>query len=136
MKNITNVLEYLERSAQRFPDKPAYIDVNGSYTFSELERAARAVGSALCGVLEKGCPAAVYMEKGVQQIAAFLGVAYAGGFYSPIDVDMPAPRVKLILETLEAEVVISDSRNAQKIRDMNYTGTIYVFDEIEQTEID
>ena len=136
MKNITNVLEYLERSAARFPDKPAYIDAQSSYTFSELERAARAVGSALCGVVQKGRPVAVYMEKSVQQIAAFFGAVYAGAFYAPIDVDMPAQRVKLILDTLETEAVISDSRNEQRIRDMNFTGTIYVFDQIEQTEIE
>lgn len=136
MRNITNVLEYLEHSARRFPDKSAYIDEKSSYTFSQLEQSARRVGSALCGGLDKGSPVAVYMEKSVQQIAAFLGVAYAGCFYSPIDVDMPAQRVKLILDTLETEAVISDRCNERKLRDMNFTGTIYVFDDMEQTEID
>lgn len=136
MKNITNVLEYLEHSAERFPDKPAYIDAQSSYTFSELERAARAVGSALCGVVQKGCPVAVYMEKSVQQIAAFFGVAYAGAFYSPIDVDMPAQRAQMILDTLETPVVIASNNSAEKLREMSYSGRVVLFDEIQFTPID
>ena len=136
MKNITNVLEYLEYSVERFPDKLAYIDAKCSYTFSELNQKVCAVGSALCSAVKKGCPVAVYMEKSVQQIAAFLGVISAGAFYSPIDVDMPMQRVKLILDTLETEVVISDSHNEPKLRDAGFTGTIYVFENIEQTEPD
>lgn len=136
MKNITNVLEYLEHSAEHFPDKPAYIDAKSSYTFSELERAARAVGSALCGVVQKGCPVAVYMEKSVQQIAAFFGTVYAGAFYAPIDVDMPAQRTTLILDTLKAEIVISDRESSEKLHEMNYSGDVILFDEISGTAID
>ena len=136
MKNITNVLEYLEHSAQRFPDKPAYIDAKGSYTFSQLEQTARSVGSALCKNVEKGCPVAVYMEKSVQQIAAFLGVAYAGAFYSPIDVDMPAQRVQMILDTLCATIIIADRDSVQRLNEINFEGKVFIFDEIEHTVID
>ncbi len=135
MGYVTNILEYLENSAERFPDKPAYVDVNSSYTFSQLKQAARSVGTALCGSVEKGSPVAVYMEKSVQQIAAFLGVVYAGGFYSPIDTEMPIQRVKLILDTLEPSVLIADREGSEKIREAGFTGTVYVFDEIEQTPI-
>lgn len=135
MKNVTNVLDYLENSAANFPDKAAYIDAKSSYTFSELRQAARAVGSALSEAVEKGSPVAVYMEKSVQQIAAFLGVAYAGAFYSPIDVDMPVQRVKLILDTLETTAVISDEQNAEKLRELGFAGEIYIFGEIDRTAV-
>lgn len=136
MKNITNVLEYLEHSAKRFPDKPAYVDAKNSYTFSQLEQAARSVGSALCRSVEKGSPVAVYMEKSAQQIVAFLGVVYAGAFYVPIDADMPAQRVRLILDTLETRVVITDTRNASKLEDNDFGGTIFLFSELDKTTVD
>lgn len=136
MKNITNVLEYLENSARRWPDKVAYTDAKSSYTFSQMERAAQAVGSALCRSVDRGCPVAVFMEKSVQQIAAFLGAAYAGAFYSPIDVDMPIQRVKLILDTLEAQVVVTDSRNAAKLEQIGFSGGVFLFDRICGGEID
>ena len=52
-----SVLEYLERTAQAYPDRAAFCDENGAFTFSQLRRAARGVGSALAalpgGVMRK-----------------------------------------------------------------------------------
>ena len=135
MKNVTNVLDYLDRSADHFPNKLAYADSESTYTFSQLRQKAMSIGSALCRKIEKGSPVAVYMEKSIQQIAAFLGVAYAGGFYSPIDISMPANRVKLILDTLETEVVIVDKKSAENILDTGFSGQILLFDDIIQTAI-
>ncbi len=136
MENVTNILEYLENSARRFPDKPAYTDVNDEYTFSQLQQAARSIGTALCGSVEKGSPVAVYMEKSVHQIAAFFGAVYAGAFYSPIDVDLPSLRVKLILDTLQTQTVISDRESVGKLHAMGFTGRIFLFDEIAGTAAD
>ena len=43
----TNVLEYLEASAARVPDKVAFADKENSFTFSQLQRAAQGLGTAL-----------------------------------------------------------------------------------------
>lgn len=123
-KNITNVLEYLERSAERFPDKPAFSDEHNTLTFSELLRSARAVGSALLSVVEKGGPVVVYMEKSPAQVAAFLGVVYAGGFYVPVDTAMPAKRVQMILDTLEADVIIADEASREKAEALGFSGAL------------
>ena len=130
MKNVTNVLEYLERSAAKFPDKPAYVDAGGSYTFEQVMQVSQKIGSFLAGKVGMGCPVAVYMEKSIQQIAAFFGVAYAGAFYAPIDVQMPAQRVKLILDTLETDCLIADEKSASKAKELGFSGEILLFDEI------
>ncbi len=130
MKNVTNVLEYLERSAKRFPDKLAYWDVNSSYTFSQIMNVAKTVGSGLKGKIDLGQPVVVYMEKSVQQIAAFFGAAYAGAFYVPIDVKMPAQRVKLILDTLEAKVVIADEKSMDKAKELTDETNLFAFDSL------
>lgn len=80
---VTNVLDYLEASAARWPDKEAYMDQNGSLTFGQLRTAARAVGTAVAGLLDKGSPVAVYMEKSVQSIAAFWAWPRPAAFTSP-----------------------------------------------------
>ena len=41
---IHNILELLERSAERFPDRPAFGDPEKDITFRELVRKARAAG--------------------------------------------------------------------------------------------
>ena len=43
---ITNCLEYLERSAQRFPDKIAFADEREAVSFAQLAQDAMRVGSA------------------------------------------------------------------------------------------
>ncbi len=133
---VTNVLDYLEASAARWPDKEAYIDQNGSLTFGQLRTAARAVGTAVAGLLDKGSPVAVYMEKSVQSIAAFLGVAEAGCFYIPIDVQMPDQRVRSILDTLEAQVMIVDAKSAPKAAALGFGGTVLDYDAATATPAD
>ena len=94
----TNILEYLEATAPRLPEKIAYSDGQNDMTFSALLSNSRAVGSAL---LEKGYgqePIAILMAKQPAQIAAFYGCVYAGCFYVPLDADMPVGRMELILE--------------------------------------
>ena len=76
-KNVTNVLEYLEKSAQCFPDKPAFVDEEISLSFLQLWQLARKIGSMLLPIVKQGSPVAVYMKKGTRQVAAFLGAVYA-----------------------------------------------------------
>ena len=42
-----NVLEYLENTARRFPDKLAFSDEGRSFSFAQLLAAAKGLGSAL-----------------------------------------------------------------------------------------
>lgn len=94
-----SVLEYLERTAQAYPDRAAFCDENGAFTFSQLRRAARGVGSALAalpgGVMRK--PVAVFESRRVETVAAMLGVLYAGGFYVALDPELPKERLEAIL---------------------------------------
>lgn len=106
----TNVIEYLLRSVEKYPDKVALRDEKKAITFAELDRLARQIGGMLTKRLGpvKNQPVAVYMEKGVNCIAAFMGIVYSGNFYSPIDIHTPKERIALILKTLEPRAVITD----------------------------
>ena len=44
---IRNILDYLERSEIKFPDKTAFADEGASCTYAELKMRARAVGTCL-----------------------------------------------------------------------------------------
>ena len=44
----TSILEYLEESARKYPDKTAFADEHTSCTFKELEQTARRTGTATC----------------------------------------------------------------------------------------
>lgn len=98
----------LERAAARCPEHEAYEDAHSVYTFGEMRDTARRIGTALSARLgAKKRPVAVYMDKSVDCIAAFYGVLYSGNFYCPIDAEMPVARIRVILDVLQPEAVIT-----------------------------
>ncbi len=124
----TNILEYLEHTVTRLPDKIAYSDGTDALTFSELFDASRAIGSAL---LHRGYtrePIAILMAKHPREIAAFYGTVYAGCFYVPLDPDMPPARMELILQSVGARVLITDARSARIAQKLQFDGEVLSYD--------
>lgn len=104
------VIDYLENSAKLYPDKVAFTDESMSVTFSELKTMAEALGSEILRITEKiNRPIAVFTDRTVASIAAFLGVLYSGNFYVPIDSHMPEKRIRSILTRLEPELLLGDT---------------------------
>ena len=81
----TSILEYLEESARKYPDKTAFADEHTSCTFKELEQTARRTGTALAKHFTPRNPVPVFMEKSVETIGVFMGAVYAGCFYVPVN---------------------------------------------------
>ena len=73
----TSILEYLEESARKYPDKTAFADEHTSCTFKELEQTARRAGTALAKYFTPRNPVPVFMEKSVETIGVFMGAVYA-----------------------------------------------------------
>ena len=119
---IHNILELLERSAERFPDRPAFGDPEKDISFRELVRKARAAGELLAADVPSESPVAFYLEKSVDAVTAMFGAVYAGGFYSFIDVRQPAARAQKVLDVLEPAVLITDEENAEKAEELSFGG--------------
>ncbi len=125
-----NVTYWLDETAARFPDKTAYADEKKEITFGKLRTQARRIGGelALRGLFKK--PVAIFLEKGVDVLLSFMGTAYSGNFYSPIDVDMPGSRVDKILEVLQPEVVITTASLKEVFSQYAYEGEFLLLEEI------
>lgn len=110
---IKNVLQYLERTAGRLPDKIAFSDGAGgeSLTFSELLDRAKKTGSSLCREGLTGKRVAILMDRHPAAIAAMLGAWYAGAVYVPLDASMPKERICAILESCHAAAIVCDEKN-------------------------
>ena len=109
---LTNILEYLEGSALRYPEKISYADENRQLTYSQLKASAERAGSGIAAVLKNpygNLPVMIFMKKSPDVIAAFMSVLMSGNFYVPIDVEMPVHRVALIIENLKPALIICDS---------------------------
>ncbi len=133
---MKNILEYLEATAARTPDKRAFSDGIESLTFHEVLHMARAIGTAL---LKQGCkeaPIAILMKRHPNQIAAFYGVIYAGCCYVPLDPDMPSARMDSILHTTGVRVLITDSLGAKKAASLRFDGAVCDASELCREAID
>lgn len=132
-----NVLQYLERSAAKFPDKVAFADVNKEITYSELEVRAKKIGSAIGKTFAKNTPIPVFMEKGVDAISLFFGIVYGGCFYVMMDTKQPKTRLAHILETLEVDTIISSEASDRDLKKLDFAGTTLILEELEEkAEID
>lgn len=125
-----SILSYLERSEQKFPDKIAFSDNKYELTYHELVNSARSVGSFLIEKIGIRKAVAVYMEKGARNVAAFMGAAYAGCFYVPLDAQMPMERINIILRTLQPAAVIYDSKTEKSLSLMETDCIKVLYDEI------
>lgn len=105
---IKLVTDYLERAAGKFPDKAAFIDGQRAMTFSEVRDEAHRIAVSLIkkGFFKK--PVAVFLDKQVECIPAFMGAAYSGNFYAVLDTKMPEARIQKIMDVLKPAAVITD----------------------------
>lgn len=120
----TNILEYLEDSSKRFPDKTAFADEHGSCTFRELEMTARRLGTALAKYFVPRNPVPVFMEKSVETIGVFMGAVYAGCFYVLIDTKQPASRLNQILQILDSEVIVTSEKYLEDLEKLDFKGEV------------
>lgn len=133
---MKNVLEYLEDSVEKFPLKTAFEDEHTSCSYSELEKRAKKIGSALSKFTMPQSPVAFFMDKSVDAAAGFLGAVYAGCFYVFIDTKQPASRIRHILDILENPVLITTQAYLEEkvISDLGLRP--YLLENLEMTRID
>lgn len=123
---LKNILQYLEQTALRVPNKIAFSDGESNLSFSQLSNYAKGIGSYLIDNGFSRSPIMVIMDKHPFEIAAFLGVIYAGGFYIPIDSEMPVKRIEVIADSTSPALIICDSKNENLARSVgNYEVVLY-----------
>lgn len=112
------ILDHLEATSARLPDKTAFADVDSAMTFAQLTASARAVGSALLAHVRPRTTVGFYLEKSVAAVAGFLGAVYAGCAYSQLNLRHPAARIRSILDTLACPVVVTDRAHAAQLSEI------------------
>ena len=133
---MTNILEYLERSAQLYPEKPALVDERQSITFAQALEDSRRVGSSLALSLAKGQPVAVYMEKSVKNLCAFWGIVYAGGFYVSFNTQLPTSRLQQMQSVLQAPFVITDEEHRAALEEVFPPHRILLYQDLVKSAVD
>lgn len=132
-----HVLTDLYRVAGEKPDKLAFSDGVNGLTFGQVYRQSRGVGTFLHqkGIYRR--PVVVFMEKSPQEVAAFFGVVAAGCYYVPIDAEMPAARIQMILDNVRAPLILCDGHTLETARGFGLDGAqTALYDDVARTEPD
>ena len=70
---FSNMLEYLEHTAARVPEKVAFYDDQISFTFAQLHAAARRIGSHLLGTVPNALSPCCWMPAALGTRPLFSG---------------------------------------------------------------
>ena len=130
-----HVLDYLDSTVKRVPDKIAFANETDALTFQQVYDQNRALASFF---INKGLykePVVVFMNKHPKTITAFFGVINSGNFYVPIDEEMPRVRIDLILDNLKPRAIICDAQTVEIAKDFKFDGELYLYDELIQTAV-
>ncbi len=133
----TNILEYLDQTVLRVPDKLAFggITEADGYTFRQVDQCSRAMGSALIGMGLCKEPVVVFMDRHPSAVAAFMGALQAGCYYVPIDQEMPRIRIDLILENLHPRAIVCDETTIETAKTFTFDGELYLFQDLIRTSV-
>ena len=103
------VTDYLDKTAETFPEKKAFFFDKREITFREIQSEAKKIAGEITrlGIFDK--PICILMDKRAECICSMMGILYSGNFYTVLDADMPQARMNKILEVLNPCVLITCS---------------------------
>ena len=127
---LTNVLDYLDRSVSAYPEKVALSDSKNEATYAEFGAKSDAIGSA---IIErsgtKNSPVIVFIDRNIESVISFMGIAKSGNFYVPIDRQLPVKRVELIVETLQPKAAIIWDKDNRILDEISFSGERILYEE-------
>lgn len=107
-----NVLGFLERTVDRFPNKTAIEDEHESITYQALKQRIEQIGTAISQNTDAvNSPIVVMIDRNAASICSFLGIVESHNFYVPVDASQPVERIKIIFSEIKPVMVISVHHN-------------------------
>lgn len=134
-----NILQLLEGTVKRCPDKIALSDDKRSLTFSQWQAQAQSIGTHLTERLQgrRNSPVIVMVDRDIQGLVTAMGVVYSGNFYVPVDGRSPLERLQSIIDTLQPPAIIYyNPQQLQLLQKTAYTGLLIPADEAAETPVD
>lgn len=135
-----NVLEWLESSARKYPEKTAYESEGIRITFSQVKSNAQKIGSGICKSDTGSRPIATLLDRDANTISAYLGIVYSGHAYAPIDSTLPDNRILDILKILNPAIILTNYKHEKKIESLivksNIKCQILKYEDLIFSEID
>ena len=127
-----NVLDYIDRTVQKYPEKVAISQNNLTLTYNELWERAREIARSLkFREFGRRKPIAVYLPKSIEAVISFVGIMMSENIYCPLDVKSPFLRTQSILENLSPSCIITNREFALNLLDCGWcTSKIIIFEDV------
>ncbi len=117
---MTTVVDLFRGQAGKRPDKSAVSAPDGSLTYRELDQLSDSLAARLMELHPAGEPIiGILTEPSLPMIIAVFGVLKAGGCYLPLDPSWPDERLQFLIRDSGLATVVTTSRHAQKIDNMD-----------------
>lgn len=130
-----NVLNWLEVTSKKYESHIAYKDMNSSINFKEVMFYSKAIGTAL-SVVNATQPIAVISNRNINTVVAYLGVAYSGHAYAPIDSNLPEQRIHTIMELLKPSAILVDKANESLAKKLANGLPFFIIEDAINTQAD
>ena len=134
--NIRVITDYLDETAKNHPDKLSFVDSNRGLTFSQLRMESLQIATTLIKKEYFKKPVAVFLDQSVECISSFMGIAYAGDFYTLIDTKMPTARIEKIMSTLNPAAIITDEKHKDTAETFAAGTDVLIYKDLMKTPAD
>jgi amino acid adenylation domain-containing protein len=98
----------IAEQAERRPTNIAVSFKDKRLTYAELEEKSNQLAHYLINLgIEVESLVGLYVERSIEMVIAILGILKSGAAYVPIDPDLPAARIKLMMEDAKPRVILT-----------------------------
>lgn len=136
---VTNILEYLEQTALRLPEKTALADDKQSLSFGQWLQQAESIGTAIAQNTNNTIRRAVlvFVDRRIEGLVGAMGIVESGNFYVPIDCKMPFERVRLIADVCKPiAAVVTTEADLKTLDQIDFTEPRFLYNSTKDYEVD
>lgn len=132
---MINVVSYLEKSANAYPEKVAVIEKNEQITYSQLYVDVNKLAKVLLLHTQPKEVVGVYMEKGVAAVESFLALAQNNNAYALFNPMLPNNRLVQMQQVVNVRTIITNVALAKQASVIFKDANILVFEALMQTTL-
>jgi amino acid adenylation domain-containing protein len=109
----------IEESAKRFPEKDAFVFLNRSVSYRELDIQSNQVANLLVELeVKKGDRVGIYMNRSLETAVSIYGIMKAGAAYVPLDPDAPIKRTQFLINDCNINVLLTIPSKKRQVKEI------------------
>lgn len=126
---LKNILEYFDKTADRYESRTAVIEGANEITFGELKHKSQILASALLKRKSlKNTPIAVFLPKSIDSVLSNIAITYSCNIYMNVDVKSPKERLNNIFNLIQPQAIITSTSYYSLIKDIVNENQIILID--------